>query len=419
MVNEHTNRIAVGIYSLTLALLPCGLTLSTATQLRPTDFPLGPGEMILIVWMIACWLIFASKSSISVEKHGRPFVIFWTVSILIILIRVALPYYEWDTSTGSLHDFMALLFVYSIIITFSLIKIDNRNLRLLFRRIAFINIISFGILFIVSIFIDTFNTIEFWHGPRFTAWATNPNQIALALTILPFIAIELRDKSKKFRQNVFFLALCIVPVIVGLFVLSDALIVAWVAGFGTLMFFSCFYQYFYKKQIGIARASFVYLGIPILILIMSYILGSFIFSLIEEKASYIYYAGKNQGELRMTLWANGIEALLSSPILGNGPGAHSGLTGPFQGFEVHNSFIDWGASTGIVGLVAYIWLGILIFYKVVKARNPLLISALITILSFTFFHYTFRQPLFWLYLLIIYGLCQADTQYCSESRKNK
>ena len=116
---------------------------------------------------------------------------------------------------------------------------------------------------------------------------------------------------------------------------------------------------------------------------------------------------REQGSVRITLWKNGFFAGLSSPLFGLGPGAFSGLSGPFGRFEAHNSMIDWFASAGLVGIVSFGWLiyrcwpNSRLVLSSNSANAPLLSSALIAgLLVFSAFHFTFRQPLYWFYIVV-------------------
>jgi O-antigen ligase len=121
---------------------------------------------------------------------------------------------------------------------------------------------------------------------------------------------------------------------------------------------------------------------------------------ITTTSTEVYNQG-NQGSDRITLWQHGIAAISSSPVFGLGPGAHSGDKAPFLDFESHNTFIDWGGSTGMVGLAAYLSLLGWIAGRAWRNGFVVLVGAVISLATFSSFHYVLRHVIFWFYLLSI------------------
>ena len=111
-------------------------------------------------------------------------------------------------------------------------------------------------------------------------------------------------------------------------------------------------------------------------------------------------AEMSRRSVRFALWKHGIDALLTSPVVGLGPGAYSGITKPFDGIEAHNSLIDWGTNTGIVGVVLFAALILSLLKMGWRNRNFVGIIGIFSLLMFAQFHYVFRQPIFWFYLLV-------------------
>jgi O-antigen ligase len=119
---------------------------------------------------------------------------------------------------------------------------------------------------------------------------------------------------------------------------------------------------------------------------------------LEEGAAGIY-AESGQGDLRLMLWQHGLQALGASPLVGLGPGSHSGYTGPFQDFEAHNTYIDWASSTGLAGLVAFALL--LVWTARRTGGDARLLAALLALLVVSVFGFYMRHPTFWFYLAAI------------------
>jgi O-antigen ligase len=118
----------------------------------------------------------------------------------------------------------------------------------------------------------------------------------------------------------------------------------------------------------------------------------------ELAAQRIYDDGR-QGAERLRAWEGGLRVIQSSPLFGRGPGAHSDSDTSSIVLEAHNTFVDWGASTGIVGLSAYLALVTWILILVWNSGRSALFAAVIALLAFSMFGYVLRQPIYWFYLL--------------------
>jgi O-antigen ligase len=137
----------------------------------------------------------------------------------------------------------------------------------------------------------------------------------------------------------------------------------------------------------------------LIILFLGYVVYEQVYAVLSNTYNY-----GSQGSDRLTLWKNGIAALSHSPLFGLGPGAHSGYTRPFLDTEAHNTFIDWAASYGIIGLICYLTLLGWIGWKTWKNGSSALVAALISLVGYSVFVYTARHIVFWFSLLAIVGL---------------
>lgn len=81
---------------------------------------------------------------------------------------------------------------------------------------------------------------------------------------------------------------------------------------------------------------------------------------------------------RIALWEIGVRAMLQNPLTGVGVGSYGmavGLDRQARGLEsarwqtAHNSFVQIGAETGVVGLVLFLWMSINVFFVFNKVRN--------------------------------------------------
>jgi len=271
-------------------------------------------------------------------------------------------------------------------------------------RLTFVfHVLAAGVLFGVGLIAEQLGPIDLWYGRiRFRGWAENPNQMALAMAAMPFLGWWLLQRSRTLVGRTACLlgiALCIV---VGLATLSDGLRVAWAASVLAIGILS-----FYRVTMrGRSRWLVIsHLIIPALIVIIGLFYGGAVVDHLSGLAEATYEQG-DQGEKRFTLWLHGIEAIRESPLFGFGPGPFSGYGGPFEGSEAHNTFIDWGMSTGLAGVLLYVAILWWTLWHALRSRELTLVGMLVAVIVFSIFGYVLRQPDFWLALVLILTLSE-------------
>jgi len=109
----------------------------------------------------------------------------------------------------------------------------------------------------------------------------------------------------------------------------------------------------------------------------------------------------NKTGVRITLWAHAIETWKLSPIFGHGPGAFSYLNAPSEKQEAHNLLLDILTQAGILGVFLFGSLILWLFSGAIKARDPFSLALLMMLIVFCSVHFTLRQPVFMMYLMII------------------
>jgi O-antigen ligase len=111
-------------------------------------------------------------------------------------------------------------------------------------------------------------------------------------------------------------------------------------------------------------------------------------------------AENNQGSVRFAIWVNSLSVIFEAPYVGWGPGAHAGIEFPHDNFESHNTLLDWGSGTGLMGvlslLVVYFWVVVV----TIKFRSGTLLATVVALITVSMFHNYLRQPVFWFYLLL-------------------
>jgi len=378
------------------SLLIGSLLLTTATQLRLDGFPIGLGEAGLLLWLIL-FIYVLSVRPLPVNRLVVWYGLFWLVSLpsLILGTVIAQQLGEAAPLAKYIREMLALFFVAALSLVLA-IETGSREASL--GRVS--RLIRYGAAFsvIVALFAwfgEDITPIKWWLGHRLQGLAENPNQLALLLLPMPFFTAY-RLSVVGFRFTYLFAG--IILVLAGLATRSDALILGWAAAIG-----------FYIAYILQKRLSML-LQVPswLLFLVAGVLGGLVIVWSVDSRGLHGVLAGiygtdseqYQQSFRRFDLWINGIIAGMDSPFFGLGPGNHSGFEGPNQDSEAHNSLIDWFTISGLVGLSAFLLLVIAQFRRALYS-NVWLACIMVAILVFASFHYMFRHPLFWFYLVLV------------------
>jgi O-antigen ligase len=380
-----------------------GLSLTTATQLRIEGLPLGVGELLLAGWAAFSCLVLLVRRRVTTSPVLRMLSSFWVVAGLSLAAGsvVALLWVYGPVNRNFFHDMVAFGFVVVVMTSF----IAPPQLPARVERTAAL-VLPLTVIPLAAIFLSGATALSLgplrllpWYGIRFTGWSVNPNQLALALVLIPPLGLTLarRERSRSRRFWIRFVVVLSVPLAIAS--QSDALLLSWVVGAGFLAALGWF-RLATSRRKGLWGVALAYVVLPLALLLGTAAFGSRLVETVELASSVTYNEG-GQGSTRMALWRHGIQAMSASPVFGLGPGAHSGYAGPFLDEEAHNTLIDWGASTGVVGLLAYLALFGWSARRLVAGRQTLLLTGLIMLLGYSFFHYMLRQPVFWFYFLSI------------------
>jgi O-antigen ligase len=376
--------------------------LASATQLRMSAAPLGPGELLLVTWLAVQFALIAIGRRSFDSAGSAPYLAFWTVSLLALLaggiVNRVLDLYAYKFT----HDLLTFVFVPLVFCVFVTLPQSNavawRAAEWFVGFLATAVILLFG----VSLISQDVAGLSLWfEGVRFQGWAANPNQLALALATLPFLALYLARRSRGMRAAVIYV-LAAGSIVVGIATLSDALFVAWGGALAAAVLLA-WLQRIQRPFNGIVSAGFFMVVVPLLGVAAAVATGRVLGSALFEQLRLMYEL-QGQGSVRITLWENGIKAIGASPVVGLGPGAHSGLLNPFGGAESHNTWIDWAAATGLAGIAAYIALLAAILVSILKRRSAALLGAFVSLIALSMFHYVIRHPIYWLALFIMHRI---------------
>jgi O-antigen ligase len=384
-----------------LIWVAAGISLTTATQLRLPGIPLGPGEMMIVTWMLVVAIrVFVFKHHLmTITALTKAIFLFWIVSFASLMLGLLNSNARGVVSKQVYHDIFAFSFIFIFSLIFSAVIKSHYDIK---KIITFF--CSFSLLCLLGIFaFPSFLPFDSWYyDVRFIGWATNANSLALLLVANPFLLLYLLQQEVNLRAKTWYFTLIIITFVIGIATNSDALRMGWVGGGLVMVIVAILGLTAGKNQ---TKAAFLNKSIAQIFILILIFFPSILFLIFSapDKVSVVdnVYNEGGQGSERIILWTHGLMALSHSPLFGCGPGAYSGLAGPFGDFEAHNTFIDWSVSSGIIGLATYITLLGWICWHSWRNKSAIMLGAITSLILFSMTHYTIRHPSFWLYLMVI------------------
>jgi O-antigen ligase len=334
-----------------------GLVLTTATQLRGSASGVGVGELLLVSWVMMSFFALAAQRQFDPSTLVKALLAFWIVALSVLALGLLVNTAPLDRLSVD-HDGRAILFVAAVVLSF----VAPNGTRDRFRR-TLVATLSFSLLplaclWFARLFVSTFGPLELWYGPRFVGWTENPNQLALLTAPAPFFCFYLASTLSRWARY-WSVLLGFAALLLGFVSYSDALRVCW---FITALFLllARWFRRLAQATTDTERRSIAHL-IGSLAVAMIVVGGGLLLGPRVEEATAEMYQEADQGAVRLTSWQLGIEAIAQAPVFGNGPGTHARAPMSLEAIEAHNTFIDWAANTGFVGLSAYIlllaWIG--------------------------------------------------------------
>ena len=374
------------------------LMLSTATELRLGGFPLGPGETLLALWAGVTVLALMVRGRVGRSRVARSVFFFWFASALLLLAGSIMASSMGVPGRGAGHDAMAFLFTAVVTLVYLGRPDAEVRTRYTLKMMVGLTVCVLAFLFVYGQFVSrTLGPVTLWYSNRFAGLSKNPNQLALLVCPIPFVALYFYQEARGALRKSWYLVIGASTLVIGAATRSDALMVSWLSGGGMAV---CLIWLRTLRTVGRShlRRAVVYLVLPLAVVGVGVLYGPSAYNRLVGMSNEVYEA-QGQGSLRIVLYINGLRAMAASPAVGLGPGAHSGGGGPFEGSEAHNTFIDWGASTGVLGLCAYLALTVWLALQARRARQPVLLVAIAAALVYSVFHYVMRHPVFWFYLV--------------------
>jgi len=298
---------------------------------------------------------------------------------LFFLLFLIIPYKNFFTNVYGLLSENLIIYHFSYFIfffTFIALK----------KKIIDLNLVSliFSTIFLTTLFFYLFIDYVVFEIKKnsditFLGLSSNPNQICFYLLSLFFFL--------SFGNKYFFSFFLLVLLFLCLFFKSDAFLLSSISIVISLLFFYLKIFFLRKK-----KAVIFFSLIMFLIILMSLNFTQILTFAIK------YFEGSGT---RILLLKNGLLSILNSPLLGNGVGSFSGYQAPFEGYEIHNTFLDFASQFGFVFLLLVCGVMLLSLYLMIINNNYLSAASLVGLLVFINFHYIGRHFIFYVILAIL------------------
>jgi hypothetical protein len=349
------------------AIAGVAVALTLLTNYR-SDVGIGPGEVgLVLAIMIGSFRAAAyGRFRYSDDAWRMPcLLIAYAILALLPLTLIGLLA---ETIGTSLRDWVAYMLSFIFIMSLRIGRADIATMARVFLLT----------LAIILLYQYASGGLSAWYANRFTGGAKNPNQLALYCACAGLVSIvAFRWTLARLCCIAFFCAF-------GILARSDAYHAALAAVLATgLICLLVPWRYSFS------------LGLPLILGAMAMMVayGSEI-----DQLAGVAWRGADEGGGRLILDLNGLEAWLNSPlsiILGNGAGNYSGLNGPFQLSESHNTPIDLLSIAGVVGLVVFYWYPVKFALQLYSDRRVALFAFYAGLLVFSLFHFVIRHPVWW------------------------
>lgn len=428
------------IQAISVWLLSMGLVFSVATQLRLPGLALGPGEVLLLLWLL---------TTIVLKKRCNPalggvLTFSFTGALLLSAGYFLTIYPEGHLRPSVIHDTLAYVFCAVLAINYTILpnKYEANLPANLLWAFLFSTLLALALGMIAK---DWSGINVMYYETRWQHLANNPNQFALLALPLPFLALYLILRQPKKKTLYLPLFISLLALSLGWYSQSDALALAWIVG-GLLATPALLQEqpsYLLSSQTSkMLSWRFTALLIGLIVtgsawqfrhVALEFISGSLqspgsiqspdqsqienprliskaapCSNLMGDSKSPVN-ADQNQVSVRLCLWQNALSVIQYAAATGMGPGPHSGFTKPFDGEEAHNTVLDWGTQTGFPGIVLLMGYLAWLFWKVLRTRHYELAAMLLALYSFAMFHMLLRQPLFWIIPLVAVELALQST----------
>ncbi|MBW3655925.1 MAG: hypothetical protein KY444_07445, partial [Gemmatimonadetes bacterium] len=214
--------------------LGSAVALSTATQLRP-GIPVGPGEVLLAGWVVASLGSVLWKNRLELSPVARSFGLFWAASFVLLLSGLLVGLLAGLAFSNPFHDLLAYTLVAALVMLVLSKAGGVEELHAAVPVAMFLSTAALVAVLVASFPGRTLGPREPWIGTRFMGWSKNPNQVALAMSTVPFLAWYRLAQARRRGARALYVVIALLGLLMGLATLSDSLVVAWGACLAVLV----------------------------------------------------------------------------------------------------------------------------------------------------------------------------------------
>jgi hypothetical protein len=404
-------------------LLASGILLSTASQLRLTALPIGPGELLLLAWILLAMGREAARLGPPITIPFTILVVFWAAFAVAQSLGTMTGYV-----LGDIHDRGLLLhnvMAYSLLAVVSCLVVVGPGAGRRLHRITWL-IVSLGAAFLLAQLAHGFDLIgipgvEPWYwGLRFRGWSTNANQLALLCAVLTLLALHLAEVAKGAGARIGALGCGLVAIVAGRLSLSDSFVLV----------LACCLPVFVALKLRTWAASpapglrpalawVAIIALPVAAMATVPLVNMIVVEakdVAREMARGEDADTERSASVRFTIWNAAIQRGLESGLIGLGPAPH--VENPFPvslgprsaeslkysdqpepglipNFEAHNTILDLFTQSGLLGVLSVVGLGGLLVAGTWAAKLDGLLTLLCGLAIFSLFHFIMRHPIFW------------------------
>ncbi|WP_368647872.1 hypothetical protein ABRY95_07105 [Castellaniella ginsengisoli] len=413
----------------TRALLAAGLITATMTRLRPFETPFGVGEVLLLLFILVVlpgWLQGALRHRLAAKPWQHVSLIGCYAALFLVLM---VGCWQGNQSglnpyAGSVRDMLAYAFCFLVSAGIVVNSDGPGDVARTLRDLTWVGLSVSAIIWIWAIAFGALGEFNLWYGGygvRFTGLAINPNQNALLLVSLPFLLFFLlRTSAAGLWERRFGIAVGAVGLAAGWSTGSAALRFIWIALIPMMIMAGMFFhselqraRRDYALTVGLG-AMLIFLSSESMVSRVHYLFDDVLPGTGTMNAEQMMLTGGAGWTDRLTLWENAWVVLQGSPVFGYGPGALSGMSGPFGGSEAHNSLLDWMMATGFLGGVVLTALVSVVLWRSARQGNIELFFALLALWAFSMAHHVLRHPWMWAMLTLL--AVHAGGVYSRKSR---
>jgi O-Antigen ligase len=413
------------------ALVAFSMLLALETQLRTGDGPLGPGEILLLLWLLPIFVLEFLRAPRHVPRPFWDVLRFWFVltaalSMGIVVTIVRDVVLDWSLVA---HDIAAYLLLAALTCVLTVLPDSfDRLHRMLWM------IVLFGASLLLLQLANAaewfaLSGIDPWYWDRMRGWSDNPNQFALLCLLIGFLGVALAERARGIGPKVLAALCAAIGLGTGILAKSNAFSAVIITG---LLLFAL-------SKMGRAFARAERRGFPAFALAVAatsalggalFVIGPAMDLRIDalKATSSMARDGDADSEdaaLRVQLWTQAIKVGTQSWGLGLGPGPHLeipqsivasrrdggepiNLKHPKPGlaanFEAHNTVLELFVQGGLMAVVGFVWMVGLGACRSWKAGFDGMVALLFAMIAFGSFHVVFRHPMVW------FAICLAITE---------